>query len=146
MVNGQIHPVGIGQGIVGKESHGGNVRGDHMIRDELRRSGIGGKVGSSGVGKAGIGQQVGRFAQGPETGAQRRCAAHGIPVGPDVGENQNPVQGTQQVCRFQNTQHEPSSVSPLPRDSSSCSTFRSTSRMWAPWAMESSAMNCSSGV
>ena len=111
MVNGQIHPVGIGQGIVGKESHGGNVRGDHMIRDEFFRGGIGGEIGGGGVGKTGIGQQVRRLAQGPQTGTQRRRAADRITVGPDVGENQNPVQGTQQVCRFQNTQHEPSSVS-----------------------------------
>ena len=110
MVNGQIHPVGIGQGIVRKESHGGNVRGDYMIRHELFRGGIGGEIGGGGVGKTGIGQQVRRLAQGPQTGTQRR-AADRITVGPDVGENQNPVQGTQQVCRFQNTQHEPSSVS-----------------------------------
>ncbi|CAN4071985.1 Magnesium transporter MgtE intracellular domain-containing protein, partial [Dysosmobacter welbionis] len=81
--------------------------------------------------------------------AQGCGTAHRVPIRADMGEDQNIVKGPQQRRGLGDRQHAHSSVSPASGSSraSSCrSTWRRISRMWAPCWMESSAMNCSSGV
>ena len=147
MVNGQVHPVGVGLGVLGEEVRGGDVRGDHPLRLEALRGGVGQEVGGRGVRQLRVGEQVGRFPLSTETGAEGGGGAHGVPVGPEVGEDENVVKGPQQGGDFGDGGHGHSSSSVRgPRAASFSSSLRRSSKMWAPCWMESSPTKRSSGV
>ena len=148
MVNGQIHPSGVGLGVFREQAYSGDVGGDDGVGNKTLRSLVGPEIGGGVPGQLRVGQEISRLAQGPQPRAQRGGAAHCVPVRAHVGQDQYMVDGLQKLCGLRDSQHPHSSVScwALSRASSCCSTWRSTSRMWAPCWMESSATNCSSGV
>ena len=147
VVDGQVHPVRVGLRVLREQPHRSDVRGHHRLRHEALRRLIGAEIGGGGVRQLRVGQQVRRLPQAAEAGAQGGGAAHGVPVRADVGEDQHIVKGPQQRRGLGDGQHAHASVSPVPPAWASCSSTRCRiSRMWAPCWMESSAMNCSSGV
>ena len=105
MVDCQIHLIRVRLGIVGEQSHRGDVRGYHFFRHEVRRSAVRGKIGGGILRQSGIGQQVSGLAYGPQRGAQPCGAANGIAVGPDMGQDQDAVKGAQQRGGLRNGQH-----------------------------------------
>ncbi len=105
-----------------------------MLRQKVRRGGIGGKIGRGVLCQFRVWQQIGCLSQAAEPGAQGGGTAHRVPVRPDVGEDQNMVQGPQQRCGLRYSQRLHDSVSSwVSRAWSARSTCRSISRMWAPW-------------
>ena len=105
MVDCQIHLIRVRLGIVGEQSHRGDVRGYHFFRHEVRRSAVRGKIGGGILRQPGIGQQVSGLAHGPQRGAQPRGTAYGITVRPDMGQDQDAVKGAQQRGGLGNGQH-----------------------------------------
>ena len=131
-----------------EQAHRGDVRGHHLVRCEAFRRLVRAEIGGGGVCQLRIGQQKRRLAQRPQSCAQGCGTAHRVPIRADMGEDQNIVKGPQRP-----RSGGPSACSFLRFAgvrvvlASSCrSTWRRISRMWAPCWMESSAMNCGSGV
>ena len=125
MVDGQINAVGIEFGVVRQQTQGGDVGGHHLVRHKIRRCLIGAEVGGGAVSQTGVGQQICRLAQRPQSGAQSGGAAHGVAVRAHMGQDQNVVKSFQQSGGFLNGQqtHSSSFVSNMgPRASSARST------------------------
>ena len=88
VVDGQIYPGEIGQGIVREQAPGGDVHRDHRVRKKIFRGQEALQIGGEQGGELRIGQDMGGLAQGAEGAAQGGGAAHCVAVRTDVGEDQ----------------------------------------------------------
>ena len=100
VVDGQIHPGEVGQGVVREQAPGCHVHRDHRVREKILRGQESLQIGGEQGGDLRIGQDVGGLAQGAEGAAQGGGAADGVAVRADVGEDQVPVMGGQKLRRL----------------------------------------------
>ena len=150
VVDGQADTALIGQRVVRQQIGRGDVHRHHALRHIALRRPQGRGVRLVGTGDLRIGQQIRSLAHAPQGAAQGGGAAHGVAVGTDVGQYQHLVQRPQEVRRLlygQAGAHSRSSGSTMSALAGLAGfTWFRRSRMCAPWAMESSMKNCSSGV
>ena len=137
MVKGQINAFFIGACVIRQQPRGGDVHRHHPLRHKALRRGIGGKIGGGIVRQAGIWQQIRRFSQRPQRGAQGGGTAHRISVRPHMGQNQHMVEAPQQFRSFQYGQHAHASSSGSTASLSGFTGFtfsgsRKTSKICAP--------------
>ena len=150
VVDGQADVVFIRHRVLRQQIGRGDVHRHHALRHIALRRPQGRGVRLVGAGDLRIGQQIRSLAHAPQGAAQGGGAAHGVAVGTDVGQYQHLVQRPQEVCRLlygQAGAHSRSSGSTMSALAGLAGfTWFRRSRMCAPWAMESSMKNCSSGV
>ena len=149
VVDGKIDPVLKALRVVGEQPQRREIDGDDRFIAVVLRRPIGRDVIGIEARDLGVRQQRRRFAHLPQHGAQRCGAAERVAVGAAVGQDQVAVMRAQKGGDLLD-RHSSSPSSTI------CSfagfaglTFvgsRSISRMCAPYSMESSAVNCSSGV
>ncbi len=134
-----------------KEASGGNVHGYDEFRLEACPGPAGSGVNGIGLGDIRIFQQESGFAQLPQGEAEPHGTADGIAVRTAMGQDQDLVLLPQQGGGLLGCHGHHSSSSKLiwalaGLAGLTTSGLRSISRIWAPCSIESSAMNCSSGV
>ena len=151
MIDGQLDAVRVGGRVVRQQVQRRDVGGHYVLRRKALRHPVGGGAGRIGGGDLGVIQQVRRLSHVPQGLTQRGGAADGVAVGPHVRQDQHVVhapQGCRRLPRGQSVPaHSRSSGSTMSALAGLAGfTWLRRSRMCAPWAMESSMMNCSSGV
>ena len=134
-----------------KEAPGRDIHAHHKVRRKPLRGPELRHIYGVGLRHLRVAQQEGRPAQLPQGKAQRRRAAGGVAVRAAVGEDEEIVLVPQQGGGGLGRQPAHVSSSNMMCSLAGLAGFttagsRSISRMWAPCWMESSAMNCSSGV
>ena len=149
VVDGEIDLIIERLRVIGKQPERRNVDGNDRFIAVVLRCPIGRDVIGIEARDLGVRQQRRRFAHLPQHGTQRRGAAERVAVGAAVGQDQVAVMRAQKGGDLLD-RHSSSPSSTI------CSfagfaglTFvgsRSISKMCAPYSMESSAVNCSSGV
>ena len=150
MVDGQLDAAGVRSRVVRQQVQRRDVGGDDMRRRKVLRRPVGRGVRCIGVGDLRVIQQVRRLAHVPQRLTQRGGRADGVAVGAHVGQQQHVVHLPQPCRRLLYRQvpaHSRSSGSTMSALAGLAGfTWFRRSRICAPWAMESSIKNCSSGV
>ena len=152
VVDGQIDaPLQPGLTGVGEETDGGNVHADHLLGRIALRGQQALQIGGKKVGGPGLGTDIGGLAQAAKGAAQGGGAANSIAVGTAVGQDEELIpalepggglfKGNGFHSSSSSTMWALAGLAGLTTVSS-----RSRERMWAPWSMESSSTNWSSGV
>ena len=146
MVDGQVHPLQVTPGVLREQPPGGDIHRYHGVRAPALRGGQPLQIGGEEAGGLRVFQHPGRLSPPPQGQTQPRCAADGISVRPDVGEDQKIVPFHQPLRCLSLIHIQVSFALRASVYSLGPSTLRSSSRMWAPLSMESSSWNTSSGV
>ena len=149
VIDGEVDAPGIGLGILRQEGERGDVHAHDKRRLPALRRPVGRGVGRVRHGDLRVRQEVGLLADVAQRAAERGGGADRIAVRADVREQEHPVPAAQQRGGFCNV-HAPPHFSSGRTMSALAGfaglTWLSMSRMCAPWAMDSSRKNCSSGV
>ena len=149
MVDGEVDARFEHLGIVGEQAQRGEVDGDDRLIVKIVRDPILLDVLLEVLGRLAVIEDARGLTHLAQHGAQRRSAAERVAVRTAMGENEVLVVRAE-VCRdFGNGHSCSSSVFSVSFSGFAGFTTRgsrSISKMCAPYSMESSAMNCSSGV
>ena len=149
MVDGEVDARFEHLGVVGEQAQRGEVDGDDRLIVKIVRDPILLDVLLEVLGRLAVIEDARGLAHLAQHGAQRRSAAERVAVRTAMGENEVLVVRAE-VCRdFGNGHSCSSSVFSVSFSGFAGFTTRgsrSISKMCAPYSMESSAMNCSSGV
>ena len=143
VINGQINVFPIRRRVFWEQPQTGHVGRYNTFRNIVFRCMVAGDIIGTGGRQLRVGEHIGGFADLPQRAAQRSGAAYGIAVRPHMGQDQEAVVRLEPTSGFFNRHGVSSPSSSRPSFSS---MPRRTSRIWVPWAMESSASNTSSGV
>ena len=150
VVDGQIDLVLQVFRVVGKQAQRCKVHGDYRVKAAVILGPQRVHIGRKDLGRLGVAQQKRALAQAAQHMTQRRRAAQRVSVGPLMGQDQIVVMLAEKVRDFRRREHQSLSSSTMSALAglAGLTTFgsRSISRMCAPYSMESSATNCSSGV
>ena len=154
VVNGQVHPGEIFLGVVGEQPPGGDVHRHHRVRGKAVFGQKPLKIGGEQGGGLGVWQDEGPLAQLAQGAAQGSGAAHRVPVGAEMGQDEIAVVAAEKVGGGLNGDRRAHGIHSSSRWMCSLAGLaglttlgsRSMSRMWAPWSMESSRTKVSSGV
>ena len=150
VVDGQLNAAGISGGVVRQQVQRRDVGGHDVLRHEALRCPVGLGVGGVGVGDLRVIEEIRGFAHIPQSLTQRGGRADGVAVGAHMGQQQHVVHLPQPRRRLLHRQapvHSLSSGSTMSALAGLAGlTWFRRSRICAPWAMESSMKNCSSGV
>ena len=149
MVDGEVDARFEHLGVVGEQAQRGEVDGDDRLIVKIVRDPILLDIGLEVLGRLAVIEDARGLTHLAQHGAQRRSAAERVAVGAAVGQDQVAVMRAQKGGDLLD-RHSSSPSSTI------CSfagfagfttrTSRSISKMCAPYSMESSAMNCNSGV
>ena len=152
MVHSQANAVEIGLPAGKEEAPGGDVHADHILRLKVLRGPEGRGVDLVAGRDIRVVEEPGGLAQLPQGGAQSGGTADGVAVRAAVGQDQDVVLPGQQRSCLPRRHRRAHASSPRTMCSLAglagltTSGLRSISKICAPCSMESSAMNCSSGV
>ena len=149
MVKGKINPLLELLGVVGKQPERREIDGDDRFIAVVLRRPVGCDVVGVKARDLGVRQQRRPLTHLAQHGTQRSGAAEGVPVGTAVCEDEIIVMRAQISGDFPDRHSSSPSNTICSFAGFAGLTFvgsRSISRMCAPYSMESSAVNCSSGV
>ena len=136
MVDADLTLPPIGQRRIREQILGGDVHRYDVLGHKVLRRPQAGHIVGVGLGDPRVVEDMSRLAQLPQSQRQTSGGAQGVAIRADVGQDQKPVPRLQPLGAFQFCHFSSSSS----RTRSIMLTIRT------PRSMESSSMNCSSGV
>ena len=144
MVDGEVDARFEHLGVVREEAQRRKVDGDDCLIVKIVRDPILLNIGGKMLGRLAVVEDARVLSHRPQHGAQRRRAAEGVAVGTAVGEDEILIVRAE-ICRDFGNGHSCSSsvfsVSFSWFAGFTTRTSRSSSKMCAPYSMESSAIN-----